>query len=88
MYFPGNFKERGIPKEDPVSDPTAKAGGFRTGDIVRAIVLTGKKAGTYTGKVAVRATGNFNITTETGTVQGISHIHCRTIHKGDGYVYI
>jgi 5-methylcytosine-specific restriction endonuclease McrA len=61
--------------------------GFKTGDIVQATVPAGKKAGAYTGRVAVRATGSFNITTEAGTVQGISHKHCRVIHKGDGYAY-
>ena len=34
--------------------------GFSTGDIVRALVTSGKKLGTYTGKVAVRATGSFD----------------------------
>ena len=46
--------------------------GFKTGDCVKAIVPRGKKAGTYIGRVAVRASGNFNIKTNTGTVQGIS----------------
>ena len=61
--------------------------GFQTGDMVRAIVTSGSKAGTYVGKVAVRATGSFNITTTTGTVQGISHKYCRIIHHADGYAY-
>jgi 5-methylcytosine-specific restriction endonuclease McrA len=37
--------------------------GFQTGDIVKAIVPQGKKAGIHTGRVAVRSTGSFNITT-------------------------
>lgn len=38
--------------------------GFRTGDLVRAEVpATSKKAGSYVGRVAVRATGSFNIQT-------------------------
>jgi 5-methylcytosine-specific restriction endonuclease McrA len=61
--------------------------GFQTGDIVRAVVTTGTKSGTYLGKVAVRATGSFNITTTAGTVQGISHRFCTTIHHSDGYRY-
>ncbi|BBM05773.1 hypothetical protein HAALTHF_31910n [Vreelandella aquamarina] len=40
--------------------------GFQTGDMVRAMVPTGKKAGTHTGRVAVRKTGSFNIQTEQG----------------------
>ncbi|HEX4202957.1 MAG TPA: hypothetical protein VHZ51_01900, partial [Ktedonobacteraceae bacterium] len=34
--------------------------GFQTGDIVKAIVPTGKKVGTYVGRVAVRSSGSFN----------------------------
>jgi hypothetical protein len=37
--------------------------GFRTGDLVRAIVPRGKNAGTHTGRVAVRKRGAFNIQT-------------------------
>ena len=35
--------------------------GFGTGDMVRADVPTGLKAGTHTGRVAIRASGSFNI---------------------------
>ncbi|WP_075879241.1 RNA-guided endonuclease IscB [Vreelandella massiliensis] len=61
--------------------------GFQTGDMVRAVVPTGKKAGTHTGRVAVRKTGSFNIQTDQGAVQGISHRHCTLIQRGDGYGY-
>jgi 5-methylcytosine-specific restriction endonuclease McrA len=61
--------------------------GFQTGDRVRAEVPTGKKAGTHTGRVAVRATGSFNIQTPTGVIQGIHHRHCRLLARGDGYAY-
>ncbi|HAA46649.1 MAG: HNH endonuclease [Halomonas sp. 54_146] len=61
--------------------------GFQTGDMVKAVVPTGKKAGTHMGRVAVRKTGSFNIQTEQGTVQGISHKHCTVIQRGDGYGY-
>nr|WP_298059999.1 RNA-guided endonuclease IscB [uncultured Halomonas sp.] len=61
--------------------------GFQTGDMVRAMVPTGKKAGTYTGRVAIRKTGSFNIQTEHGAVQGISHKYCTLIQRGDGYGY-
>lgn len=39
------------------------------------------------GRVAVRATGSFNIQTPTGAVQGISHKHCRIVARADGYGY-
>jgi 5-methylcytosine-specific restriction endonuclease McrA len=61
--------------------------GFQTGDIVRAEVLTGNKVGTYVGRVAVRTTGSFNLTTKHGTVQGISHRFCTPLHRCDGYSY-
>jgi hypothetical protein len=61
--------------------------GFQTGDIVKAKVTSGKKAGTYTGRVAVRSTGSFNITTAKRTVQGISFKYCKAVHKMDGYSY-
>ncbi|MFN2350002.1 MAG: RNA-guided endonuclease IscB [Thioalkalivibrio sp.] len=61
--------------------------GFQTGDLVQAQVPTGKKAGTYQGRVAIRATGSFNIQTAQGVVQGISHRHCRLLQRADGYGY-
>ncbi|MFB2920227.1 MULTISPECIES: RNA-guided endonuclease IscB [Aerosakkonema] len=61
--------------------------GFQTGDIVKAVVTSGKKVGTYVGRVATRATGSFNISTTDGLVQGISHKYCTPIHRKDGYAY-
>jgi len=60
---------------------------FQTGDMVKAVVPTGKKAGTYIGRVATRAAGNFNIKTKDGTIQGISHRYCNLLHRTDGYTY-
>lgn len=61
--------------------------GFQTGDIVKAVVTTGKKIGTYLGRIATRSTGSFNISTKEGLVQGISYKYCQTIHRKDGYSY-
>ncbi len=61
--------------------------GFQTGDIVRAIVTSGKKIGTYIGRVAVRTTGSFNISLKETLVQGIGHKYCSLIHRKDGYLY-
>jgi hypothetical protein len=61
--------------------------GFQTGDIVRAIVTSGKKIGTYIGRVAVRTTGSFNVSTASGLIQGINHKYCSLIHRKDGYLY-
>ena len=61
--------------------------GFQTGDLVKAIVTQGKKVGTYIGRVAVRTSGYFNITTKEGTVQGINYKCCKLISRNDGYGY-
>ena len=61
--------------------------GFQTGDMVKAIVTTGRKAGTYLGRVAIRASGSFNIQTGNGLVQHIHHRFCKLVQRGDGYGY-
>ena len=61
--------------------------GFQTGDIIRAIVPSGKKTGIYTGRVAVRTSGSFNIQTKHKLVQGIGYRYCIILHKSDGYSY-
>lgn len=61
--------------------------GFQTGDIVKAVVTSGKKAGIYIGRVAVRTSGYFNIADPSGLVQGISHKYCKALHQKDGYAY-
>jgi 5-methylcytosine-specific restriction endonuclease McrA len=67
---------------------TKRVKGFQTGDMVKAVIPNGVKRGTYVGRVAVRATGSFNITIEEGkTVQGISYRHCITLQTCDGYRY-
>ena len=60
--------------------------GFQTGDIVKAVVTSGKKIGEYVGRVAVRTTGSFNISASE-LVQGISYKYCKTVHRKDGYSY-
>jgi len=66
---------------------TKRHHGFATGDHVRAVVPTGGKAGTHVGRVAVRASGKFNIATRLGTVQGIHHRHVRLLTRADGWAY-
>jgi len=66
---------------------TKQVKGFATGDLVRATIPTGKNTGVHTGRVAVRTTGSFNITTRHGTVQGIGHRHVRLLQRADGYGY-
>jgi 5-methylcytosine-specific restriction endonuclease McrA len=61
--------------------------GFGTGDHVQADVPSGRKAGTHRGRVAVRATGSFNIQTHGQVVQGVAHRYCRVLQRADGYGY-
>jgi 5-methylcytosine-specific restriction endonuclease McrA len=66
--------------------------GFHTGDMVKAVVTKGKKSGTWLGRVAIRASGSFNIQTAVcktgnGLVQGIHHRFCTLIQRADGYGY-
>jgi 5-methylcytosine-specific restriction endonuclease McrA len=76
----------GFPDKAPKA--TSVVGGFRTGDIVRANVpASSVKAGVYVGRIAVRASGSCNITTATGTVQGVHVQYCHPLHRSDGYRY-
>ena len=61
--------------------------GFSTGDIVKAVITSGKKVGNYVGRVLCRATGSFDITTKSKRVSGINHKYCSTTHQKDGYSY-
>lgn len=60
---------------------------FRTGDIVRAVIAKGNKKGIYTGRIAIRSTGKFNIKTKDALIEGIGHKHFKFLQKGDGYRY-
>jgi len=59
--------------------------GFQTGDMVKAVVPAGKKAGTYVARVAVRTSGSLNLQLAASVVQGISHKYCRLLQRGSGY---
>ncbi|PSR23824.1 MAG: hypothetical protein C7B45_02085 [Sulfobacillus acidophilus] len=60
--------------------------GFQTGDLVRAVVPQGKYAGTWTGRVLVRATGFFDISVQGKRVaQGIAYKHCRILQRNGGW---
>ena len=61
--------------------------GFQTGDMVRAIVTSGNKIGAYIGRVAVRASGGFNIKTKSNLIQGVNYKYCYIISRADGYEY-
>jgi len=80
-----NVDRFGFPHGKPKQ--SGRSYGFRTGDMVRAVVSSGKKVGTYTGRVLVRATGSFDIVTRNGRVQGIRYKYCQALHRTEGYSY-
>jgi hypothetical protein len=57
--------------------------GFRTGDIVRAVVPKGKLTGTHVARVSTRASGQFKLS----GVGDINHRYCVMVHRQDGYSY-
>jgi 5-methylcytosine-specific restriction endonuclease McrA len=61
--------------------------GFTTGDMVRAVVPSGKKQGEYVARVAVRASGSFNLQLAGSVIQGVSHKYCHRLQRGNGYGY-
>jgi hypothetical protein len=62
--------------------------GFATGDRVKAIVPARRaSAGTHVGRVAVRKSGSFTISTRAGNVDGVNAQYCRLVQRGDGYEY-
>lgn len=60
--------------------------GFQSGDIVKANIPKGKYTGAHTGRIAVRYTGTFKLTTK-GQSFSVNHKYCRHIHKSDGFSY-
>jgi len=75
----------GFPRTSPKA--AKRVHGFQTGDMVRAVVPSGRHAGTHIGRVAVRSLGKFNITTTTVTRQGIHFRHFILLQQTDGYAY-
>lgn len=60
--------------------------GYVTGDLVRATVPTGKWAGTWNGRISVRARGQHSLATPTGRIN-VSYRNLRLLQRGDGYAY-
>ncbi|MFL5661269.1 MAG: RNA-guided endonuclease IscB [Ktedonobacteraceae bacterium] len=62
--------------------------GFRTGDIVRALVPAHlNNAGMHVGRMSARAKGGFTITTAKGKITDVGKKYCRTLQRADGYGY-
>ncbi len=61
-------------------------GGMQTGDIVKAVVPTGKYAGTWTSRVVVKARGWFALVIH-GKKASVHQKHCTRLWAADGYTY-
>lgn len=61
--------------------------GFITGDTVRAVVPKGKYAGSYVGRVSVRASGSFAVRTTGGTIPAVHHKYCVRVQRGAGWYF-
>ncbi len=61
--------------------------GFGTGDIVKANIPTGKYAGTYTGRIAIRFKPSFKITTG-GKSFDVHPKYLQAIHQADGFAVL
>lgn len=60
--------------------------GFQTGDLVKANIPTGKYAGTYTGRIAIRFKPSFKLTTK-GKSFDVHPKYLQVIHSSDGFAY-
>ena len=64
--------------------------GFKTGDMIKVVIPDNAKTkvppGTYTGRVAVRSSGFFDVKTGDAKLN-VSHKYCKPIHLMDGYSY-
>ncbi len=62
--------------------------GFRTGDIVKAIVPSHlKHAGIHIGRMSAKASGSFTIAMGSATVTDIGSRYCQKLQQADGYGY-
>jgi 5-methylcytosine-specific restriction endonuclease McrA len=81
-----NMDAFGLPRGHPKGPGCVQ--GFKTGDLVRAVVTKGKKIGTYQGRVAVKSDGYFKITGRPfGMIEGIHACYCIPLQRNDGYRY-
>jgi hypothetical protein len=60
--------------------------GFAAGDLVRAIVPTGRRRGIWSGRIAVRSTGHHSLSTPSGRFN-VSYRNVQLIQRADGYAY-
>lgn len=78
----------GFPRRGQDGRPQVKTrsvGGFRTGDLVRALM---PRAGvTIIGRVAIRESGKFALTLSDGSKRDVVMSYCQRLQRADGYRY-
>lgn len=60
--------------------------GYQTGDLVQAVIPSGKYAGTYAGRIAIRHRPSFRLSAG-GKVFDVHPKHLKKIQGADGYAY-
>ncbi len=81
-----NVDHLGFPRGKPKGPSWVR--GFRTGDLVKAVVPSHLSAkGVHSGRVLVRTRGIFDLQTRHGRVKDIPARYCRSLHQNDGYGY-
>lgn len=60
--------------------------GMQTGDLVKAVVPSGKYTGTWISRVVVKASGWFDLVIR-GKKASVHHKHCTRLWAADGYMY-
>jgi 5-methylcytosine-specific restriction endonuclease McrA len=82
-----NMDKYGFPKSHRKSQKLHF--GFQTGDIVKTDVPKGKYQGHYTGRIAVRASGYFDLKNGKGKriCQGVNYKYCHIIQRNNGWQY-
>lgn len=61
--------------------------GFKTGDIVKAIVTKGKYIGEYIGRIGVRTKGSFALKVGSNKPFDVNYKYCKTTQQADSYSY-
>lgn len=70
---------------DPRTKPKARQKsymGFQTGDIVKAVIPTGKYVGTHEGRIAIRFRPSFHL-----NAFDVAPKYLTLVHRHDGYSY-
>src|SRR2546421_4108384 len=79
--------EYGFPRPKPKQKKFQH--GFRTGDMVRAVVPAHlKHPGMHVGRISAKATGAFTIATRSGKATDIGKKYWRRLQRADGYGYL